>query len=251
MALDVNKNSYTIIFAIIMVVVVGVALAGVSNGLKPLIQANQRIETQQNILYTLGVNENQKESDVRMVAADKVEDTFKEMIKAQYYLQGGELVEDETAYLISLKQESNKRKRDENYTPKLPLIVAEQDGKDVYVIPLLGNGLWDAIWGFIALDKEMVVQGVYFGHDGETPGLGGEIGQRYFMDPFTGEHLLDENGNFKGVIVDKASPDPKNEIKTDHTVDAIAGSTITCDGVTDMIRNTLRPYVSYFKTLQN
>ena len=249
MALDVNKNSYTIIFAIIMVIVVGAALAGVSNGLKPMIQANQRAEKQQNILYTLGINENKGESDVRMVAADNVEDTFKEMIKGQYYLQDGNLVEDDTAYLISLGQESNKVKKDASYKPKMPLIVAEQDGKDVYVIPLLGNGLWDAIWGFIALDKEMVIQGVYFGHDGETPGLGGEISQRYFMDPFTGEHLLDENGRFMGVEVYKGNLDPRNERKTDHRVDAIAGSTITCDGVTDMIRNTLRPYVSYFKSL--
>ena len=31
--------------------------------------------------------------------------------------------------------------------------------------------LWDAIWGFVAVDKEMIVQGVYFDHKGETPGL--------------------------------------------------------------------------------
>ena len=35
-----------------------------------------------------------------------------------------------------------------------------------------GKGLWDAIWGFVALDEEMVVQGVYFDHAAETPGLG-------------------------------------------------------------------------------
>src|SRR5699024_12068214 len=112
----------------------------------------------------------------------------------QYKIQEVELIEDDEAYLISLPKEENKLRRDGEYKRKLPLIVAEKEGEDVYVIPLLGSGLWDAIWGFIALDKDMVVQGVYFGHDGETPGLGGEISQRDFMHPFEGGHMLYENG---------------------------------------------------------
>jgi len=42
-----------------------------------------------------------------------------------------------------------------------------------------GKGLWDAIWGFVALDNNLVVKGVYFDHKGETPGLGANIKQRY------------------------------------------------------------------------
>lgn len=250
MALDTSKNSYTIIFAIIMVVVVGTALAGLSNGLKPLVEANQRAEKQQNILYTIGINENQGKSDVSKIPIDVVEEQFSKYIKEQYYIQDGELIEDDEAYLISIPKEENKLRRDKDYKRRLPLVVAEKDGQDLYVIPLLGSGLWDAIWGFIALDKDMIVQGVYFGHDGETPGLGGEISQRYFMDPFKGEHMLDENGRFMGVEVTKGNQDPLNNRKEDHKVDAIAGSTITGDGVTAMIKNTLRMYLPYFKSLK-
>lgn len=250
MALDTSKNSYTIFFAIIMVIVVGTALAGLSNGLKPLVEANQRAEKMQNILYTLGFNENQGQSDVRKISTDVVEDEFAKYIKGQYYIQDGELIEDDESYLISLPKEENKLRRDSEYKRRLPLVVAEKDGHDVYVIPLLGSGLWDAIWGFIALDKDMVVEGVYFGHDGETPGLGGEISQRYFMDPFEGEHMLDENGRFIGVEVTKGNQDPLNKRKEDHKVDAIAGSTITGDGVSAMIKSTLRMYLPYFKSLK-
>lgn len=250
MALDTNKNSYTIIFAIVMVIVVGTALAGLSNGLKPLVEANQRAEKQQNILYALGFNENVGQSDVTLVSTDIVEDEFAKYIKGQYYIQDGELIEDDEAYLISIPKEENKMKRDSEYKRRLPLIVAEKEGEDIYVIPVLGSGLWDAIWGFVAVDKDLVVQGVYFGHDGETPGLGGEISQRYFMDPFEGEHLLDENGSFKGVDVAKGNNDPLNKRKDDHKVDAIAGATITGDGVAVMIKKTLRMYLPYFKTLK-
>ena len=58
MAINTDKNSYTIIFAIIMVVVVGSILAFAAEGLKGNINENKRIEKQQNILYALGINEN-------------------------------------------------------------------------------------------------------------------------------------------------------------------------------------------------
>ena len=58
MAVNKDKNSYTMIFAVIMVLVVGTLLAGFSSGLKPMIKANEKFEKQQNILYAMGVNDN-------------------------------------------------------------------------------------------------------------------------------------------------------------------------------------------------
>jgi Na+-transporting NADH:ubiquinone oxidoreductase subunit C len=115
-------------------------------------------------------------------------------------------------------------------------------------MPVRGKGLWDAIWGFVAVDKEMIVQGVYFDHKGETPGLGAEIKQRYFMDDFVGEQLL-EKGTFQGIKVAKGNNDPKNLIKDDYEVDALAGATITGDGVSVMLKKDLFYEVPYLKTL--
>jgi len=68
------------------------------------------------------------------------------------------------------------------------------------------------------------------------------------MDDFIGEHLMN-NGQFKGVAISKSNADPLNKDKTDNEVDAIAGATITGDGVAAMIKSELRKYVPYFKTL--
>lgn len=249
MAIDTDKNSYTVIFAIVMVILVGSILAGLAQGLKPLVKANERFEIQQNILYAMGINDNKGPSDVEFVSADKVEEIFKSTITKQYIIEGDKVTEDPEAYLLDIKKEEANAK-DPNYTRKLPLFEGERDGKPIYVIPIRGKGLWDAIWGFVAVDKAMVVQGVFFDHAGETPGLGSEIKQRYFMDDFEGEHLLSESGAFKGITVAKGNADPKNERKTDNAVDAIAGATITGDGVTAMIKKDLRMYVPYFKTLK-
>ncbi|WP_178983525.1 Na(+)-translocating NADH-quinone reductase subunit C [Winogradskyella helgolandensis] len=248
MAIDTDKNSYTIIFAIVMVLVVGSILAGLASGLKPLVDANKRFEKQQNILYAMGINANEGTSDVAFISTDKVEDEFTSTITKQYVIEGTKVSEDSEAYLIDIKKEEAKAK-DPSYTRKLPLFEGEKDGQPIYVIPIRGKGLWDAIWGFVAVDKSMTVQGVFFDHAGETPGLGAEIKQRYFMDDFAGEHLLNDAGVYGGINVAKGNADPKNERKDDNAVDAIAGATITGDGVTAMIKKDLKMYVPYFKTL--
>lgn len=248
MAINTEKNSYTVLFAIGMVLLVGSILAFVAMTLKPTISENQRLETQQNILYAMGVNNNDGSGGVNFVPASEVAEVFNKYIKKQLIIQGDDVKEDTEAYLLDIKKEAD-RAKDPSYTRKLPLFIGEKDGETIYVVPVRGKGLWDAIWGYIALDRNMVVQGVYFDHKGETPGLGANIKERFFMDDFEGEHVLD-NGNFEGIKVAKGNSDPLNKIKDDNEVDAIAGSTITGDGVTAMLKKDLRMYLPYFKSLK-
>lgn len=240
-------NVYTILFAVVMVLIVGALLAFLASSLKPNINENKRIEKQQNILYAMGVNEND-ESSATFVSKDKVASEFSKYIKKQLVIEGDKVVEDEKAYLIDVKKEKEKAKNGQ--TRRLPLFVGEKEGKIYYIAPIRGKGLWDAIWGYVAMDENMVVKGVFFDHKGETPGLGANIKQRFFMDDFTGEPLLDSAGNFKGIRVAKGNADPTNKDKSDYEVDAIAGATITGDGVTAMLKSDLQLYVPYFKTLK-
>jgi Na+-transporting NADH:ubiquinone oxidoreductase subunit C len=248
MSKKTDSNVYTVIFAIIMVVIVGSVLAYFATSLKPNIDENKRIEKQQNILYAMGINEND-ESSANFVAASVAGKEFEKYIKKQLIIEGDKVSEDENAYLIDVKKQQSLAK--EGKTRKLPLFVGEKDGKTFYVAPIYGKGLWDAIWGYVALDENMVIQGAYFDHKGETPGLGANITQRFFMDDFIGEHLLTDAGEFKGVTVAKGNNDPKNDEKTDYEVDAIAGATITGDGVSAMIKSDLKLYVPYFQSLKN
>jgi len=244
-----DKNVYTMLFAIGMVVVVGSILAFIASSLKPKIDENKRIEKQQNILYAMGVHEND-ESSVAFVSDDKVADEFSKYITKQLVITNGTSAEEnDQAYLIDIKKEQSKAKDGEER--RLPLFVGEKDGKTFYVAPIRGKGLWDAVWAYVAMDENMVVQGAYFDHQAETAGLGANIKERFFMDDFIGEHLMDESGNFVGINISKSNADPLNSDKTDNEVDAIAGATITGDGVAAMLRSDLKLYVPYFKTLKN
>jgi Na+-transporting NADH:ubiquinone oxidoreductase subunit C len=249
MSTNTESNKYTILFAIGMVVIVGSLLAFTASSLKPNIKENERMEKQQNILYAMGVNDNGA-NDIVFIGTDKVASEFSKYISKQLVLDAnGNAVENNEAYLIDVKKEQIKAKNGQ--TRDLPLFVGEKDGQTFYIAPIRGKGLWDAIWGYIAMDKDMVIQGAYFDHKGETPGLGANIKQRYFMDDFYGEKLLTESGEFKGITVAKGNNDPKNLIKDDYEVDALAGATITGDGVSAMIKSDLKLYLPFFKNLKN
>ncbi len=248
MAIDTDKNSYTVIFAAVMVVVVGSILAFLASGLRPNIQENERFEKQQNILYAMGINENGDDKGaVNFIPTDVVEGEFANYIKEQLVIEGGKTTEDKEAYLIDMKKQLAAKKKGQPY--KLPVFIGEKDGKKFYIIPMYGKGLWDAIWGFVALDDSLTVQGVYFDHKAETPGLGANIKMRYFMDDFTGETIL-KGTQYAGISVAKGNNDPLNKEKTDNEVDALAGATITGNGVSAMIKESVNLYKPYLETIR-
>ncbi len=246
MAINTEKNTYTIAFAAVMVVIVGALLAFMASALSAKISENERLEKQQNILYAMGVNENEGAGSVSFIGTDKVAEAFNTYIKEQLVLEGDKVTSNDAAYLIDLKKEETNAKAGK--TRKLPVFIGEKDNKEFYIIPMRGKGLWDAIWGFVAVDKNMIVQGVYFDHKGETPGLGANIKQRYFMDDFIGESILN-NDNYVGITVAKGNNDPTNETKDDNEVDALAGATITGDGVSAMIKKSISLYKPFLQTI--
>ncbi|MEJ2162104.1 MAG: Na(+)-translocating NADH-quinone reductase subunit C [Robiginitalea sp.] len=247
MAMNTEKNVYTVLFATLMVVVVGSILAYLASGLKPLIKEKERFEKQQNILYAMGVNENE-EGSLNFVPTSRVEEVFTQFIKQQLIISGDQITQDDQAYLIDMKKQLSALK--DGKTAQLPVFIGEKDGKTYYILPMYGKGLWDAIWGFMALDDQLVVQGVYFDHKAETPGLGANIKQRFFMDDFVGESIMN-NGRLVGINVKKGNNDPANSNKNDNAVDALAGATITGNGVTAMISESLNLYKDYLESIRS
>ena len=71
MSKKTDSNSYTIIFSVGMVLIVGSLLAFLASYFKPTIDENKRIEKQQNILYAMGVNENE-EGSVTFISNNKI-----------------------------------------------------------------------------------------------------------------------------------------------------------------------------------
>lgn len=227
-----NSNAYTFIFAIIIVTIIAGVLAFTATSLKPLQDVNVKAEKMQNILGTVGVTG---------ISREQAQGEFDKYIKKQLALTKDGTVDTNTkAFNIGLKNEVKKSEEEQRY----PLYIAEKDGKTFYIVPLYGAGLWDAIWGYIALDSDKnTIVGANFDHKGETPGLGAEITTDWFQAQFTGKKILDASNNFVSVTAIKGGAKAGDS----HGVDAISGGTITSNGVSDMINERLSHYLPYFK----
>ncbi len=229
-----ESNSYTFIFAIVMVVVVAVLLSFAAISLKPIQLKNIKLEKMKNILSSVHVPN---------TVSDAEKKYEKYIIKELIVSSDGKAVEGD-AFDIDMKEELSKP-LDQR---KLPLLQAQmENGKIYYIIPLRGTGLWGPIWGYVSLSDDLnTIYGVNFDHEGETPGLGAEITKEFFQSQFKNKTIFDKNHQFVSISTVKGA---KN--LTEHQVDAISGATITTRGVTDMIHDCVSGYLNYFETINN
>lgn len=137
-----------------------------------------------------------------------------------------------------------------------------KDDKEVegYVIPVNGLGLWDAIYGYLALqpDGNTVIGATWYDQK-ETPGLGANISEAPWQNLFPGKKIFQESAtgsiNFKtaplGINVVKGKvAEVYGEIpKAKSAVDGMAGATLTGNGVTDAYRNVLAGYRPFLMKL--
>ncbi len=230
--MDVNKNSYTFLFAFVLVVVVAALLSFAATALKPAQQENIRLEKMQSILSSI----NEK---VDRNAAGEV---YAQFIVEEVVVRNGKPVSGVKAFDIDLAKELDKAPEERN----APLYVAEKDGQRFYIIPVRGKGLWGPIWGYLSLEDDAnTVYGATFDHKSETPGLGAEINTEDFTKQFKDKKMLMANGEFTGIKVTKKAA------VGEHQVDGISGGTITSVGVEDMITDCMQSYIPYLKETAN
>ena len=235
-----DSNLYTFLFVGIMIVGIASILAYTSQTLKPMQDENVKNEKMQNILSTVGIN----------VTREEAEKSYKKYIVEELALTNdGSINENINPFSdLNLAKELKKDYEDQHF----PLYVAEINSEKYYIIELRGTGLWDAIWGYISLKSDFnTVNGVSFDHKGETAGLGAEITKDWFKESFKDEKIFNSDGELVGITVLKGNNDPNNIDKDDHEVDAISGSTITGDGVTDMIYERVNNYLPYLSLIND
>lgn len=122
-----------------------------------------------------------------------------------------------------------------------------------YVIPVNGMGLWDAIYGYLAIKTDgNTVIGTSWYDQKETPGLGALIAEESWQALFPGKKIFlpnpDGKTDFKsatlGIIVVKGKV---NEVygdspKAKTAVDGMTGATLTGNGVTEGFKKVLAAY---------
>lgn len=230
-----QSNTYTVIYATVLVVVVGVVLSVVYQALHPLQEENIANDTKRQILAA-----------ARIVPAngETMSETYSNHIISSFIVnEAGDRIESEVeAFDVNVGAEVKKNPEQR----LLPVFECQTENGVKYIIPVYGAGLWGPIWGYVAFDSNgNTIYGAYFAHEGETPGLGAEIEKPAFRNQFDGKDVFDKNGDFTSVAVVKNGKEPQERA----WVHAVSGGTITSQGVQKMLFDSLEPYGAFLKSL--
>lgn len=236
-----HSTNYVLLYTMGMTVIVAVVLAGMFSSLKDIHTENERNYNKKQLLSSLNNYGSFAKDGVKL---DKLPDaevaTIFDKVETTVINNEGNEVQGINAVDVDMEKEEKKPLADRQYPV---YIYAGEGGEKIYILSVRGNGLWDKIWGWVAVknDENKSVVGAAFGHKGETPGLGAEISDNNsWKKQFSDGKQLFEDGNYTSVLVKKGgAKKPKVQ------VDGISGATITCDGVTEMLNRGLEIYMPY------
>ena len=195
--LNTNNNAYIIIYSTVLVVIVAFLLAFVYQALKPMQDANVALDIKKQILNSL---------NLRGLDGQEAEAKYAEVVKSEEDINGQKVY------------------------------ACQVGDQQVTVVSMKGMGLWGGISGYLAVDKDNKVYGVYFNHESETAGLGAEIkDSQAWQEKFIGKKIFDENGNVVLSVVKKVED-------ADTQVDCVTGATLTSNGVDAMLKDGLKNF---------
>ena len=233
-----NSNIYQILYAAVMVLLVGTVLAFIYMALKPKQNENIANDTRKQILSALHIT---------APGDAQVKETYEKYIIQDLLVDAqGNITDSAKNVAFDVPMKKNvKLPVDQRQLPVMKCRM--DDGSIKYVLPVYGAGLWGPIWGYVAVnDDGNTIYGANFSHEGETPGLGARIAEQPFQDEFKDKHLF-LDGEFKSVAVLKRGQKAANGAEQ---IDALTGATITSRGVSDMLADCLAPYEAFLKKLQ-
>lgn len=196
----------TIIFAAVLGTVCAGLLTAANYVLKPYQEANAAAEKWRNIFDVLGVPYDQDANSHNLLKLVKSEKN-----------PGGMVAEAEVSGMTVFTYHHPEAGR-------------------LYAVQFAGPGLWGPVEGLLCLRSDLkTIYNIAFYKQEETPGLGGEIGNK----PQEGKKTF--TGEFQGKTIAGAEPGirirkPGSAVAAgDNEVDGISGATLTCGKVQAMI----------------
>lgn len=232
-----TNNTYTFIFSAIVTGTFGILLALAATTLRPMQERNEMLEKKSDILAAVGYHE---------ISKDEIEIIYESSITELTVDQNGNILEGIDAFNVNLRDELRELRRNPDYVMNLPAYIYTntETGDEFTIIPLYGSGLWGPVWGYLSLENDMTtIKDVVFDHASETPGLGAEIRLRSFQERFIGKKIYDDDLELVSVRVLRGEGNVTNV----HQVDGLAGATVTCTGVSNMLERFFELYEPFFQ----
>jgi Na+-transporting NADH:ubiquinone oxidoreductase subunit C len=238
-----QSNTYVIVYSAVLTIILGLLLSGSAQILGPRQQKAIALDKKKQILGAVISAE-----EIGAMSPDQVNEFYENNISSIVVDINGKEITDGgvTAEKVEIAKDYKKPADQRSY----PVFIYHAEGNPSevksYILPLYGAGLWDAIWGYIALETDMnTVAGITLAHAGETPGLGARITEGEVQARYVGKKIFDESGEL--VAVEMMKGEGKDYSTDDHKVDGMSGATITGNGVNNMLKAYLSHYEAYIK----
>lgn len=240
-----RSNTYIIIFTLVTTIIVGGTLALTSIALGPRQAKSIELDTKSQILGA--VMQLEKTDDALAIYDKRIRS-----VVVDY--QGSEIKTDAKGNPLRADKvnvaKNYKLKPQERLLPVFKFMDEKDSTKvESYVFPVYGNGLWDRIWGYVALKGDLeTIAGISFGHKAETPGLGARISDDpEIRERYHGKKIYDASGQLVSVSMVKGE---QGNPLDDHHIDGMSGATMTGKGVNNMLMDYLKCYEAYINKLK-
>lgn len=237
-----QSNTYIIVFSVVLTIILGLLLSGTSQVLGPLQQEAIALDKKKQILGAVISAE-----EIEAMSPQQINEFYANRISATVVDINGKEISGVEAEKVEVAKDYKKAADQRQYPVFLFHAEGNPEAVESYIFPLYGAGLWDAIWGYIALETDMnTIGGITLAHAGETPGLGARITEGGVQARFVGKKIFDESGTLVAVEMQKGEgKDYSNDV---HKVDGMSGATITANGVNNMLKAYLGSYEAYIKS---
>jgi len=229
-----ESTNYVVGFTLAMTVLVALTLSSLFYGTKDQVAQNADVFNKRAILSAISDKLDKPVSDF---SDQDVLTLFEEKVEQKVLDMNGEEISGIMAEKVDMAKEAKKPEADR----QLPLFVYNAGGEKVYIVAVRGSGLWDAIWGNVALQSDFTtVVGASFDHAGETPGLGAEIKDNpAFAKQFGGKKIYKDGAYVSVGVIKGGAKDVAYE------VDGLSGATVTANGVDEMLYRGIKYYEPY------
>ena len=250
--------------ALLVSLVSSVVVAATAVGLKPMQQENRRLDREHQLLAIVGLDDGAlSAAQTTALFQQRITPGLVDLETGEYLAappghagfdpltwEGARAASDPAlSRELTRAEDVAGLQRRERYTVVYKVMQGEQI--ESLILPVRAYGLWSTLYGFLAIDADLnTVRGLRFYEHKETPGLGGEVDNPRWRAQWPGKRLFDDDGALQLRVAKPGGQGGEQNPRA--RVDALAGATLTSNGINNMIRFWLGPlgYGPYLQRLR-
>jgi Na+-transporting NADH:ubiquinone oxidoreductase subunit C len=237
----------TLLVASVLCVVCSLAVSTAAVSLRPLQEANEKLDQQINILDATGLAIGEYGKQANELDREQIEELNNWISEKLVKLETGRYTDDADLDSYDMLEAAAGEQTgidiiDPEFDPGEPrrpkvmkvFLVKRPNSEQIQqvVLPVYGKGLWGTLYGYLAVKSDFeTIQGITFYQHKETPGLGGEVDNPRWKAQWEGQKLYDPDGEPAALVYKGPAPSDNP-----YAVDGLSGATITSRGVTNLLR---------------